>query len=186
MKTIKVFVASSEELCEERKELSDLFAHLNRVFKCRGIELEISKWEFLDESMGPLRKQEEYNREIKTCDMCLVLYWTKIGDYTSEELQTAYNELLAGRKPYKLYIYFKEVGEIGKDVVDFKASFEKRYGHFYCKYENIDTLFTVRFRNDIDIRRRISAKGFPIAANVVRAFGCRVQIGDLYKQIFLY
>ena len=140
MKTIKVFVASSEELCEERKELSDLFAHLNRVFKCRGIELEISKWEFLDESMGPLRKQEEYNREIKTCDMCLVLYWTKIGDYTSEELQTAYNELLAGRKPYKLYIYFKEVGEIGKDVVDFKASFEKRYGHFYCKYENIDTL----------------------------------------------
>ena len=140
MKTIKIFVASSDELREERLELSDLFAHLNRVFKCRGIELEISKWEFLDESMGPLRKQEEYNREIKTCDMCLVLYWTKIGDYTREELETAYNELQAGRKPYKLYIYFKEVGEIGKEVTDFKAGFEKRYGHFYCKYENIDTL----------------------------------------------
>ena len=140
MKTIKIFVASSDELREERLELSDLFAHLNRVFKCRGIELEISKWEFLDESMGPLRKQEEYNREIKTCDMCLVLYWTKIGDYTREELETAYNELQAGRKPYKLYIYFKEVGEIGKDVMEFKAGFEKRYGQFCCKYENIDTL----------------------------------------------
>ncbi len=140
MKTIKIFVASSDELREERLELSDLFAHLNRVFKCRGIELEISKWEFLDESMGPLHKQEEYNREIKTCDMCLVLYWTKIGDYTREELEVAYNELQAGRKPYKLYIYFKEVGEIGKDVMEFKAGFERHYGHFYCKYENIDTL----------------------------------------------
>ena len=140
MKTIKIFVASSDELREERLELSDLFAHLNRVYKCRGVELEISKWEYLDESMGPLRKQEEYNREIKTCDMCLVLYWTKIGDYTREELEVAYNELQAGRKPYKLYIYFKEVGEIGKDVMEFKAGFERHYGHFYCKYENIDTL----------------------------------------------
>ena len=140
MKTIKIFVASSDELREERLELSDLFAHLNRVYKCRGIELEISKWEFLDESMGPLHKQEEYNREIKTCDMCLVLYWTKIGDYTREELEVAYNELQAGRKPYKLYIYFKEVGEIGKDVMEFKAGFERHYGHFYCKYENIVTL----------------------------------------------
>ena len=140
MKTIKIFVASSDELREERLELSDLFAHLNSVFKCRGVELEISKWEFLDESMSHLRKQEEYNREIKTCDMCLVLYWTKIGDYTREELEVAYNELQAGRKPYKLYIYFKEVGEIGKDVMEFKAGFERHYGHFYCKYENIDTL----------------------------------------------
>ena len=150
MKTIKVFIASSNELREERLEFSELFEHLNRVFKCRGIELEISKWELLDESMGPLRKQEEYNREIKTCDMCLVLYWTKIGDYTREELDVAYNELRAGRKPYKLYIYFKEVGEIGKDVMEFKADFEKHYGHFYCKYENIDTLklrFLLQFEN---------------------------------------
>ena len=150
MKTIKVFIASSNELREERLEFSELFEHLNRVFKCRGVELEISKWEFLDESMGPLHKQEEYNREIKTCDICLVLYWTKIGDYTREELDVAYNELRAGRKPYKLYIYFKEVGEIGKEVMKFKADFEKRYGHFYCKYENIDTLklrFLLQFEN---------------------------------------
>ena len=140
MKTIKVFVASSEELREERLELADLFAHLNRVFKCRGIELEISKWEYLDESMGRERKQEEYNREIKSCDMCVVLYWRRIGDYTREELEVAYNELQAGRKPYKLYIYFKEVGDVLPEVAEFKECFEGRYGHFYGKYENIDTL----------------------------------------------
>ena len=140
MKTIKIFVASSEEMREERLELADFFSHLNRIFKCRGFELEISKWEYLDESMGPAHKQQEYNEEIKTCDLCLVLYWTRLGSYTVEELTTAYNELKAGRKPYKLYVYFKELGEATPEMQAFKDGFEERYGHFYCKYENIDTL----------------------------------------------
>ena len=117
MKTIKIFVASSEEMREERLELADFFSHLNRIFKCRGFELEISKWEYLDESMGPAHKQQEYNEEIKTCDLCLVLYWTRLGSYTVEELTTAYNELKAGRKPYKLYVYFKEPGETDRKSV---------------------------------------------------------------------
>ena len=33
--------------------------------------------------------------------MCLVLYWTKLGEYTGEELTTAYNELKEGRNPRK-------------------------------------------------------------------------------------
>ena len=140
MKTIKVFVASSEEMREERLELADFFCHLNRVFKPRGIVFELSKWEYLDESMGPARKQQEYNDEIKTCDMCLVLYWTRLGSYTGEELQTAYTELKAGRKPYKLYVYFKELGECSPEIQAFKSTFEEHYGHFYCKYANIDTL----------------------------------------------
>ena len=140
MKTIKIFVASSEEMREERLELADFFSHLNRIFKCRGFELEISKWEYLDESMGPAHKQQEYNEEIKTCDLCLVLYWTRLGNYTVEELTTAYDELKAGRKPYKLYVYFKELGEATPEMQAFKAGFEERFGHFYCKYENIDTL----------------------------------------------
>ena len=140
MKTIKVFVASSEEMREERLELADFFCHLNRVFKPRGIVYELSKWEYLDESMGPARKQQEYNDEIKTCDMCLVLYWTRLGSYAGEELQTAYSELKAGRKPYKLYVYFKELGECSPEIQAFKSTFEEHYGHFYCKYANIDTL----------------------------------------------
>ena len=87
MKIIKVFIASSEELGQERLEIGDLFAHLNSIFKRRGIVLEVSKWEYLDESMGSLRKQDEYNREIKTCDMCMVLYWKRLGEFTREELE---------------------------------------------------------------------------------------------------
>ena len=140
MKTIKVFVASSEELENERKEIIVLFDFLNDIFEKRGFRLKYSGWEKIDESMGRERKQQEYNNEIKTCDICLVLYWTKVGDYTNEELETAYNELKEGNKPYKLYIYFKEIGELTPVVHAFKESFEKQYGHFYGKFENIDAL----------------------------------------------
>ena len=140
MRTIKVFLASSEELGQERLEIGDLFSHINTIFNRRGIHLEVSKWEYLDESMGPLRKQDEYNREIKTCDICMVLYWTRIGEYTNEELETAYTELQAGRKPYKIYLYFKEVGVPTPEIEAFKKELYSKYSHFYGKFQNIDTL----------------------------------------------
>ena len=140
MRTIKVFLASSEELEIERLQFDSLFNHLNRIFRPRGIYLELSKWEYLDSSMGPKHKQEEYNDELKTCEMCMVLYWTKFGEYTEQELMAAYNELKEGRNPRKLYIFFKETGEITPELQSFKESFATEFGHFYCKFENVDTM----------------------------------------------
>ena len=48
MKTIKVFIASSEELKPERLEFTDMIQHLNRILKPRGVEIEPVKWEYLD------------------------------------------------------------------------------------------------------------------------------------------
>ena len=56
MNTIKVFLASSEELEMERLQFDSLFNHLNRIFRPRGLYLELSKWEYLDSSMGPKHK----------------------------------------------------------------------------------------------------------------------------------
>lgn len=140
MKTVKVFIASSDELRIERLEFSDLILQMNRILKPRGVEIEPVKWEYLDASMGPLCKQEEYNRELKTCEMCLVLYWRRFGDYTKSELDTAYSELCAGRNPRKLYIYFKEAEDISQELKDFKESFSTDYGHFFCRFENVDTM----------------------------------------------
>lgn len=141
MKTLKVFVASSDELRTERLEVTDMFQHLNRILKPRGLELEPVKWEYLDASMGPLHKQQEYNNELKTCEMCLVLYWTKFGEYTECELETAYAESCAGRNPRKLYVYFKDAEDaITPELREFRDSFATKYGHFYCRFENVDTL----------------------------------------------
>lgn len=140
MKTIKVFIASSDELHLERLEFTDMIMQLNRVFKTRGFEIEPVKWEWHDASMNRERKQTEYNNALKQCELCLVLYWNKKGEYTEEELNTAYNELKSGNNPRKLYVYFKEPAEnITDELRDFKTSFATQYGHFYCKFENVDT-----------------------------------------------
>ena len=141
-RVVRVFIASSDELLPERKEFDTLFAHLNEIFEVRGISLKPVKWEFLDSSAGPLHKQEEYNRALKTCDICVVVFWQKFGDYTKAELDVAYNELCAGRKPTKLYIYFKEPGDVSSEMQTFKGSFDKEYsyGHFYGKFSTLDKL----------------------------------------------
>ena len=141
-RVVRVFIASSDELTPERKEFDTLFAHLNTIFEARGISLKTEKWEFLDSSAGPLHKQEEYNRVLKTCDICVVVFWQKFGDYTKAELDVAYNELCAGRKPTKLYIYFKEPGDMSAEMQTFKESFDKEYsyGHFYGKFSTLDKL----------------------------------------------
>jgi hypothetical protein len=45
MKTIKIFLASSEELKHERLEMTDPVSRLNQTFKGRGIQLELKHWE---------------------------------------------------------------------------------------------------------------------------------------------
>lgn len=72
--------------------------------------------------------------------MCLVIYWTKFGDYTGEEFNTAYNELKEGRNPRKLYVFFKEPGDVTPQLKHFKESFATEYGHFYCTFENVDSM----------------------------------------------
>ena len=141
-RVIRVFIASSDELTSEREKFDTLFAHLNTIFEARGISLKPVKWEFLDSSAGPLHKQEEYNRELKTCDICVVVFWQKFGDYTKEELDVAYSELCAGRKPTKLYVFFKEPADASEQMQNFKVSFDKEYayGHFYGKFSTLDKL----------------------------------------------
>ncbi len=165
MKTIKVFIASSEELEFERDKFSDLVLQLNRILKARNIEIQPEKWEWLDDSMGPLHKQEEYNHVLKTCEMCLVLYWTRFGEYTKSELDTAYTELCAGRKPYKLYVYFKDSDAITPELQTFKDSFSTDYGHFFCRFENVDTL---RLRFLLQFERYLNDHNDPVELVKVR------------------
>ena len=140
MKTIKVFIASSKELKQERLEFVDVIQNLNHALKPRGVEIEPIKWEYLDASMNAERKQTEYNNALRECEMCLVMYWTRFGSYTEEELTTAWESLKKGDNPRKLYVYFKEPSDITPELQNFKESFVTKYGHFYCKFENVDTM----------------------------------------------
>ena len=132
MRTIKVFVGSADELQMERLELADLIQHLNRCLKPRGIQIESVPAEFLD----PAARADE----LKDCEFCIALYWTKFGDFAKEELDAAYNGLKAGHNPRKLYVYFKDSVDITPELKEFKDSFATKYGHFFCRFENVDTM----------------------------------------------
>ena len=65
MKTIKIFIASSNELIAERKELANLAQSLSFALERQGLCFQTIQWEFMDASHIPYDKQEMYNNELK-------------------------------------------------------------------------------------------------------------------------
>ena len=136
MKIIKIMIAASEEMHDEKVQFSELIEHLNKVFEPRGIELKRVKWN--PETDGSI---EDFKTKLKDCEMCLTLYWRDLFGNSERELNTAYKELKGGNNPRKLYVFFKEPSEnLSDELKDFKTNFVTKYGHFYCKFENVDTL----------------------------------------------
>ena len=144
MKTIKIFIASSNELEKERLLMASLANELSTRLEKVGIQVIAIEWESLDASMGKDHKQEDYNEKLRECDMCMVLYWTKFGMYTKIELDTAYKEKIEGKNPQKVWVYFKEVDNPSnmptEELKKFRDSFPTKYGHFYTTFANFDTL----------------------------------------------
>ena len=136
MKTIKIMIAASEEMHDEKLEFSNLIEHLNEVLEPRGIELKRVKWN--PETDGAM---EDFMAKLTDCEMCLTLYWKELAGNAEEELKRAYQQLKDGSNPRKLYVFFKEPTEELSDALkDFKANFVTNYGHFFCKFENVDTM----------------------------------------------
>lgn len=174
MTTIKIFLASSKELELERDKFASLINQLNRIFKRRGLELELVIWEYLDSSMSKKRKQDEYNEELRQCEICLVVFWNVFGDYTKEEFKIAYDGLCAGNNPKRLYVFFKEPAQMSVDMSSFKNSFADKYGHFYSVFDNADTLklnFLLQleiFKNDVlDISKFVSIENSCVSVDGV-------------------
>ena len=142
MKKIKIFLASSRELNDERKAIAALANELNQVLEALDIMVLAVEWENLDSSMGVGPKQEEYNTKLRECEMCMVLFKEKFGKWTEQEFEVAYTELKMGNNPRKLYVYFKEGEDVNPspELREFRDSLEEKYGHFYSTFTNLDSL----------------------------------------------
>lgn len=138
MKTIKVFIASSEELTEERRELLSIEKRINENLEPHGVRIKIIEWEFLDSELSLTSKQDDYNNKLKTCDICCVICWQKFGKYTAEEFHVAHAVKASGGPLHKIYIFFKEPGEYTDELKAFKKNIEEDYGHFPNRFETVD------------------------------------------------
>jgi hypothetical protein len=106
-KKTKIFLASSSELKEDRKEFEILINRKNKQWVDRGVFLELVIWEDFLDALSKTRLQDEYNRAIKEADIFVMLFSTKVGPYTEEEFDAAVGQFKATNKPV-VYTYFKD------------------------------------------------------------------------------
>ncbi len=142
MKTIKVFIASSAELDEDKRQFDLYFSQKNKSYRKRNIDFEQRTWKDFPSHLTGRRLQDSYNDFIKKSDIVIFLFHTRLGQYTLEELDVAYRQFSnsGGKKP-KIYIYAKRDESnitILKQIEQFS---EKNLGHFCDEYTGYDDLF---------------------------------------------
>ena len=122
MKIIKIFLASSEELTDDRNAFGNLLRRLDKIYEKRGIRIELFEWEDYDAAYNDRRKQDEYNDQIKASDMFLALFHTKAGKFIIEEFDVATVEFKKKASP-KVYTYCRDLqpGEVETpELIEFK------------------------------------------------------------------
>ena len=106
MENIKIFLASSSELKEDRETLEIFIGRLNIEWTKKDVFFELVIWENFIDAMSQSRLQDEYNKVIKECDIFIMLFWNKVGKYTEEEFNVAFHHFQETKKPF-IYTYFK-------------------------------------------------------------------------------
>jgi internalin A len=155
VKTVRIFLASSEELREDRDAFDLYFRQQNDRLRKQGVYLEIVRWENFLDAMSSTRLQDEYNRAIRNCDVFVSLFKTKTGKYTAEEFDVAWQRFQAKSKP-RIYTYFRKAtvstSASNRDDLMSLWDFQKKLGelgHFYTEYDSIDDL-QKQFRDQLD------------------------------------
>ena len=169
MNTIKIFIASSSELVQDRKDFREFLSLENDRLHARNTYYELVQWEHFLDAISDTRLQDEYNETVKTADIVICLFYTRAGKYTQEEFDVALNQFKETGSPL-IYTYFKtgapEADPSDQNAIDLK-NFKDRLseiGHFYTSYENIHDL-KFQFLKQLE---RLSDKGLITVQNEVR------------------
>ena len=142
MKTIKIFLASSEELDNDRMAFGNLVRRLDDMYEKRGIRIKLFEWEDYDSAFNDRRKQDEYNDYVRNSDIFLALFHKKAGKFTLEEFDVASEEFKEHASP-KVYTYCKDLqpDEVeSTELAEFKKRLFDEMGHYWCRYDCRESL----------------------------------------------
>jgi hypothetical protein len=159
MITKKLFLASSAELKEDRNQFEIFINRKNKDWVEKGVFIHLVIWEDFLDAMSKTRLQDEYNNAIRECDLFVMLFWTKVGQYTEEEFETAFGQFKATNKPF-IFTYFKdaEINPSSASREDWNSRWAfmdklNALGHFYTVYKNIhELMFNVNQQLDKHIK----------------------------------
>lgn len=146
MQTIKIFLASSSELKEDREKFEiAIYRKCKAWLPEHKIFLHLDIWEDYIDAMSRTRLQDEYNKAVTGCDIFVLLAFTKVGKFTEEEFTKAFGQFQNTNKPF-IFTYFKDaqisMNNLGDEVISL-LQFKKKLGdlgHFYTTYKSIEDL----------------------------------------------
>lgn len=158
----KIFLASSQELEDDRRAFEIYVGRENEKWVSQGVFLKVVLWEDFLDAMSRTRLQDEYKRAIRECDLFVMLVANKVGRYTAEEFATAFGHFQATNRPF-LFTYFKErtdgsaalAPEDERSVREFREKLDE-LGHFPTRYANTEGLL-LHFGGQLD---KLAAAGF--------------------------
>lgn len=132
----RIFIASSGDLSEERKDFEILLYR-------EGFEPVL--WENIDQSIGVDRFQDRINKyHLLSSDIIIFMIKSRLGKYTLEEFEESYNNL--GKAFDKMYVYFFEhdKNKIDEDelfkILALQKFLKDKEEKLYRKVENFDQL----------------------------------------------
>jgi len=154
-RTIKIFLASSAELKDDRDAFELHFLRKNKDYRCQGFEVEVIRWETSLDAMSETRLQEDYNEKVRKSDIFVSLFKTKIGMYTYEEFEVAHTAFKSFAKPL-IYTYFMQshgpydirMQQGLNSLWDFQKKL-KDLGHYPTHYTSIEDL-KLQFQQQLD------------------------------------
>jgi hypothetical protein len=159
MERIKLFLASSSELKEDREQFEIFIYRKCKAWFDRGIFLHLEIWEDFLDAMGAGGLQSEYNQAIKDCDIFVLLAHNKVGKYTTEEFGEAFGQFSETRKPF-IFTYFKTPHTTtNRDDLQSLWTFEdklKELKHYKTEYCTIEGL-REHFGNQLE---KLATNGF--------------------------
>ena len=71
MKKIKIFIASSAELNEDKQMFDLYFSDKNKLYRDRNIDFDQRTWMDFSSSLNEGRLQDRYNDYIRECDIVI-------------------------------------------------------------------------------------------------------------------
>ena len=131
MKVIEAFIAADDELASDRAEFRTMLEGLNQVLARRDVRVEVRDYD-----------PERHEELLKSSEIALVLYHTRCGAFAAQEVDDAYRRVTQHENPKRLYIFFKDDNgcPLAPEFTTFRDSFVARFEHFFCRFENVDTL----------------------------------------------
>ena len=140
---ITIFLASSEELINDRNSFHSLISTLDDIYEDRGIRIKLKRWEDFFAYCTGTRTQDQYNQVLSASDMCICLFHKRAGQYTVEEFHHAIAEYQRTGDHPKTYVYARALveGEVEEEELkQFKEELFRQMGHYWCNYATEDSM----------------------------------------------